>query len=298
MKTRNRALSGLCLAVGVSCVDDEIVVVALDAGVAPPQVEVNVEVEVIGVTGPAERRRAGRWEPATVGDRLGPDDAIRTNEGGRALLGAGPSIKVQVESESEVSVPVISRHVAQVRLEKGRIGADVDDEDRALEVHSAGSTAVARAKKGRFSLFNDGKGLVAVATQRGEVALRSVKGERLVPEGSQARVVADGLPRVDKIPSSVFLKVAWPKHRRTRRQETEIRGKVDPGTRVRINETVAAVQADGTFSAKVPLEGGKNKIRVAATDLLGRQASEATTLIRPRRRRLPVEAPRRINRWE
>ncbi len=156
-------------------------------------------------------------------------------------------------------------------------------------MESSGSSAVAEASTGSFAVFNDGKGLVAVVADAGEVKLTSGGGDTLLAAGEGARILGDAAAVREAVPRSVLLKVAWPEEKVTRVASVTLRGEAGPGAAVWVNGKEAQVAADGRFEAEVPLAPGVNSVSVTSMDRFGRTADVEETL-RVDRRPPPVKA--------
>jgi len=259
--------------------------------VAPPKPPEAVTVQLSAATGEVQiRHGAGaNWQPTSVPLPLGLDDAVRTSVGGAATLKIGRDGSIEVRERTEVSVRQLLANRARFRLERGRIGASPGKGDVSVAVESSGSSAVAEASTGSFAVFNDGKGLVAVVAEAGEVKLTSAGGDTVLAAGQGARVVGAAAPVQEAVPRSVLLKVAWPAEKVTRQATVTLRGEADPGALVSINGREMPVGEDGKFETEVPLEPGANRIAVRSFDRFGREAGDEETL-RVDRRPPPVRA--------
>ena len=244
----------------------------------PVEPEPGPTIALLSTKGNVQTLRNGTWDTASVG-QLERDDAIRTDGQGSATVAIGGS-QLVLEQDSQVTVQASSDKVADLQLEKGRVTADLVDEDVTLRIRAAGSDAVAEAKKGSFSVFNDGRGLVAVASRTGEVKLSSSGGDVVLAAGEQGQVVGPGQPEKKKLRKAILLSVVWPGKSRTRAQKTTIRGKSEVGSVVTVNGQVVPVSTDGEFSASVPLAKGRNPISVTARDLLGREKTRTKKIDR------------------
>ena len=256
---------------------------------APAPAPVSATVELSATQGDVEVRHGGVWQPAQVPFGLGLDDAVRTRAGGTATLKVGRDGLIEVRERTEVSVRQLLVRSVRFRLERGRIGASPGKGDVAVSVESSGSTAVAEASTGSFAVFNDGKGLVAVVAEAGEVKLTSAGGDTVLAAGQGARVEGDDAPVREAVPRSVLLKVAWPAEKVTRQATVTLRGEADPGAFVSVNGRELSVGEDGRFETEVPLALGANKIAVRSVDRFGRVADDAET-VRVDRRPPPVKA--------
>ena len=85
------------------------------------------------------------------------------------------------------------------------------------------------------------------------------------------------------IPDELLLSVDWPDARRTSADTTRVRGRTEPGARVRIQGTelidVMAGQ-DGRFEATVPLKEGNNALVVEAVGVLGGSVAVEEVVVR------------------
>jgi glucodextranase-like protein len=248
-----------------------------------------VVVELSVAQGDVQVRRTSRgpWGPAQLPLSLGFDDSVRTGVGGAATLKIGRDGAIEVRERTEVSVRQLLADRARFRLERGRIGARPGG--TAVAVESSGSSAVAEATTGSFAVFNDGKGLVAVVADAGEVKLTAKGGDTVLAAGQGVRVLGNSAPVREAVPRSVLLKVAWPEEKVTRAINVTLRGEADPGAAVAVNGVEARVGADGRFEAELPLAPGTNHVSVTSTDRFGRTAAEQETL-RVERRAPPVKA--------
>jgi hypothetical protein len=241
--------------------------------------------------GEVEVKRGGRWTPLGAGGRLDRDDVIRTAAGATATVSMGEDIEVRLQGSSEVSLRELTATASRVRLERGRLGASVASDKVVLKVESSASSAVAEARRGRFAVFTDGKGLVAVTATAGEVKLRSSGGDAVLGAGERALVVKDEAPRREAVPASVFLKVKWPEAAPNAKQVV-VRGRADVGAAVAINGQPAEVAPDGTFTATVAVARGRNDLEVVAVDLGGRSASaRGAVQVQRTAPRIEVERP-------
>ncbi len=243
-----------------------VVVAPIDAARLVPK---QLETTLVATEGSVEVRRDGAWLPAEAGQSLGFDDGLRTKDGASASLKLG-DVSVVVEQHSEVTVREMSDEVKNLRLDKGILAAKVQGGGKdKLRVRAAGSSAVAETGEGNFTVFNDGKGLVAVAPSSGEVRLTSSGGDQVLAVGQRGVVTDDKAPKVDKVPAAVLLKVNWPEDDLARPRDVVVRGTVESTTRVEINGVSVPVKRDGSFEAPVALKRGKNPLAVVARDLSG-----------------------------
>jgi hypothetical protein len=226
-----------------------------------------------------ERLEGGEWVAIEAGETLSATDRIRTNGFGVVKLETGDGSRIELVDEVEVSVEALTKSLAELELHRGRLRADVaSGSDAAIRVTSSGATAEAQA--GAFVVFADGAGMVAVASETADVTLRAQEREVTVEAGQQALVRPESPPTdPEAIPEEVFLKVAWPSKRTRRERRLVVRGRVDPGTEVRIGDRIATVGSDGSFSTPVDLREGRNDVIVKARDIGGRTKTDSTKVI-------------------
>jgi hypothetical protein len=229
-------------------------------------------VEVVAVEGMVNRAAsAGEWSPLAVGQLLDVDDAVQTREDSQVTLKVGDESTIEVAENAEVRVREVSESVQRFGLIRGRISADYKgDGKRVLRVENEDGSAVAEVKReGVFSVLNTGT-TVAVATETGVVDLSAAGETVLVGAGTQA-VVRGGKPsRPTAIPVDLLLRVVDPGCRTQRESVIAINGRTTPGSNVRVNNVAAEVRSDGKFSARVPLNVGRNRIVVVTEDVMGR----------------------------
>lgn len=194
---------------------------------------------------------------------------------------------IELRERTELSVRQLLANRARFRLQRGRIGATPGGTSVAIE--SSGSSAVAEATTGSFAVFNDGRGLVAVVADAGEVKLTTSGGDTMLAAGQGARVVSDSAPVPEAVPRSVLLKVAWPEEKVTRALNLTLHGEADPGAVVAVNGVKTRIEADGHFETEVPLAPGTNHVSITTTDRFGRTASAEET-VRVERRAPPLKA--------
>ena len=218
----------------------------------------------------------GNWQPLAANARVPERSSVRTDDGASAVLSGGDGLSVEVAPLSQVELVAVENQLAKLVLERGRLSARMGGAVGALQVGAAGSGALVQAKgKAAFSLLRDDFGKVAVAVTDGNVALSAEQQSVRVGPGQQS-IVPVGKPPSPPvhIPTSLFLKVAHLPSRLNKRA-TELSGEASPGAAVFVNGVSAATDESGRFSVRVPLQEGKNELRVMAHDALGRSEQQA-----------------------
>lgn len=223
----------------------------------------------------------GAWRPARAGEHLSARDRIRTDDEGSAELVAADGSTVQLSPGTEARIDELRRELKRLSLGHGELSADVrDDPGRVFEVEVDGHGAVARTRGAKFVANADGAGAAAVATRRGEVILSARGKEVVIRTGQFARIGPGGAPDGPRpLPESLFLKVQWPAATTTNRPEVLVAGAASPGARVKVAGHYVRLDADGHYSATVPLPDGAHELHVHATDLAGHVADEKSPRI-------------------
>src|SRR5581483_1244743 len=151
---------------------------------APPRA-----ITVLKTSADAARVAAdGKSHPLAVGDRLGPDESVRTGKGTASLDVVGAA-EVEISPGTEVAVGEITATLSKVKLTDGRISAVVHPSDgRGFEVDvpSLGAQATAGAAA-QFSMMARG-GQVALATRAGSIKL-AARGQSVQIGAGQISVV-------------------------------------------------------------------------------------------------------------
>jgi hypothetical protein len=222
----------------------------------------------------------GVWRPARPGERLSARDRIRTDDEGACRLTAADGSTVQLAAATDVRIDELRRELKRLSLGRGELSADVSDSpSRVFEVEVDGHGAVARTRGAKFTATADGAGAAAVATRRGEVILSARGKEVVIRTGQFARIGAGGTPDGPRpLPESLFLKVQWPATT-SNRAELAVSGQVSPGARVKVAGHYVRPDADGRYSATVPVADGMHELRVHATDLAGHVVDEKSPRI-------------------
>lgn len=247
---------------------------------------------VLSVEGKVQRRGGDQqWGPVHVGEELRADEAIRTAPSGRAVLGLGEGGRVEIAPRSEFSVREISRTVARVRLEQGRLAAALPEDTPSLRVETSGSEAQAESTGGSFVVVSNGHGQLSVAATQGSVRLSVGAASVVVHEGQQSEASGGGAPSAPHaIPKSLFLKVVRPGAPVQREREAMVQGRTAPGALVSINGHRVASELDGRFRVQVPLKDGRNTLVVEAEDPFGQTKRVALPPIQVKTRVRDVRA--------
>ena len=169
---------------------------------------------------------------------------------------------------------------AKVVVERGRVaattgkGAPGKNATR-LSVGARDNDAWVEAKQGAFAVLRDGDGKVAVAVTEGDVAVTAQNTRVQVGAGEQSIVQPNQAPaKPTRIPTSLFLKVSRGGPSRLAQRSTEVSGLTTPGSAVFVNGTPVTTDASGSFTAKVPLQEGRNQLQVSVRDVLGRSQQQ------------------------
>ena len=265
----------------------------VSATVPAPTPETPQRIAVKQVEGTVERLGAdAAWTAVRAGDALALEESIRTGESGRAVLDVGEATEVSIEPQSQFSVRDISRTAARVRLDGGRMSATIrDDAESTLRIENQGSDAVAESSGGELSVLNTGDGRVILATRRGRARLSAGNAAVEVGPGEQSVANRGAAPAAPSaIPPSLFLKVVGLEKRMQREKTSTIRGSASPGAVISVNGVRAVSEGDGTFTAVVELQEGRNGIVVRADDVLGRHERFDAGNVTVKSKMAPVES--------
>jgi hypothetical protein len=200
---------------------------------------------------------------------LEPKDRIRTADDARAVLTKPGMFNVELDSGSNLEVKELEEKVSKFMLEEGMISANVvDNPNRIFEVEAAES--VASTTGANFKMTVNKKGLVALGTLKGSVNVEAEGKVIQVDQGFMTKVVKGKTPEDPiKIPSALLLKVRWPKDRELSKRKIVLKGRTQPGARVRIEGKVVPVGNRGRFRQVVALKEGANKLKVESYDVGG-----------------------------
>jgi len=240
---------------------------------------------ILARTGKVElSRNGGRWADARVGDQLVPSDALRT-EAGEAELALGP-VHMRLHESSAVRVKETGKSSMRARVH-GAVESDVEPGRGELDVEMDGTDAVARSTGGHFFVMADGRGVVSVASVSGSVNVVAKKKEVEVKEGQVSRIEKGEVNAPSTALRRVLLSVRWPEES-TSMEAVPVSGKVEPESRVFIQDRPVKVEKDGSFTAQVPLHDGAQKVAVLVVDPLGRRKQAWATIVRQEPKREEV----------
>ena len=228
----------------------------------------------------------GQWSDARVGDQLVPSDSLRT-EAGQAELGLGP-VRMRLHESSALRVKETGKSSMRAQV-RGAVESDVEPGRGALDVEMEGTDAVARSTGGHFFVTADGRGVVSVAAVSGSVNLVARTRQVEVRQGQVGRIQKGELNAPSPALRRVLLSVLWPEEL-TSKEAVPVSGKVEPGSRVFIQGHPVSVEANGSFTAEVPLHDGAQKVAVLVVDPLGRRKQAWATIVRAEARHQGVAA--------
>jgi ferric-dicitrate binding protein FerR (iron transport regulator) len=226
---------------------------------------------VSAVAGTLQRRgAAGEWAAVTVGDRLAPDDVLRTPPGSTATLAVGDRSRIALSDATQLTVREITAAVQRLRLSRGRISVDHQpDGARVMIVETERGDAEARAGAARFSALSTGASL-AVATEAGVVRLENDRGSVEVKEGEQAVAFRGAAPsRPAPIPRRLLLRLANAAAAAPPALCAVVEGTVRPGTEVRVDGQRVDPGPDGRFTQRVDRRRGVTSVAVVTREVSG-----------------------------
>jgi hypothetical protein len=243
--------------------------------------------------GTVEVRRGGAWVPVQAGDTLLPSEAIRTGDGGGAVLRTPQGDELTLRPRVELELGALDQTVGELTLTRGKVRAAPAPGRERLSIKAAGAEAQAPGGS-RFTVYADARGAVTVASENGDVKVLAA-GTQVTLQPSQQTTVQPGAAPGDPvpIPDEIFVSVSWPAGEVHARSAT-IRGRAQPGSEVMVNGREAPVGPDGTFTATIPLSTGDNPVRVTAESIDGR-VKEKRGSVQADTRGPPIEAdPNRL----
>ncbi|RKH05583.1 FecR domain-containing protein [Corallococcus carmarthensis] len=244
-----------------------------------------VEMVLSSFDGTVEVRHGeGAWEPAQKNMPLRPTDVVRTGRGSWAVLLNGESVELRMEPDSEISVEEISNELSKVMLASGLATATVRGRPNVRHtfiLKAKNGDAEASTSQGTFTMSNNGAGTVSVGTREGDVKLTGKEGKYVIVRAGQRSIVRPGHAPTepDPIPSTVFLKMEWPKAKKLRQREVTVVGHTDPGSRVIVDDVIVPTDADGGFTLNVPLNEGSNTVQVRAVGVGGAHLDSQRELV-------------------
>ena len=235
-----------------------------------PAVTASQSTIVLEVTQPSERRVGDGWVPVVKGIELNVDDEIRTGPGGETILRVGGVGQITLAESSRMAVGEVTHRLARVRVGEGQVFAIVTGDAR-MRVSVEGSDAIAEGAGGaEFSVLTEGGG-TAVATRKGRVEFTSGGARVTLGRGEISIASANAKPsKPAPIPSSLFVKLGR-SPRNLRRRKHTFTGTTVPGSVVSLNDVTVMADADGKFTAKIPLKEGLNNLVINVRDPLGRE---------------------------
>ncbi len=204
------------------------------------------------------------------GTRVRAGGEVVAGADGRAVLAAGPDLRVTVAREAAVRLTAVTRDEVRLELERGRVEATV----RAAGPRVAVEAGAARASAVDADFVAVREGLaVGFEASRGRVDLSGVEGADVLEAGERVQAMGDG-PLRAVAGEALLLAVTPLPTTRVRAGTAGIAGKTAPGARVQVlrgAEVVAAGSAasDGAFRLEVALGEGDNRFVVEARDLFG-----------------------------
>ncbi|MBN8232765.1 FecR domain-containing protein [Corallococcus macrosporus] len=241
------------------------------------------------------RHGEGAWEPARKDMPLRPTDVVRTGRGSWAVVLNGESVELRMESDTEISVEQLSNELSKVLLSSGLATATVRGRPNVRHtfiLKAKNGDAEASTSQGTFTMSNNGKGTVSVGTREGDVKLTGKEGKFVIVRAGQRSIVRPGQAPTEPapIPSTVFVKMDWPKAKKQREAKLVVTGHTEPGTRVMMNGAVVATDADGGFTLDLDLKEGGNPVRVTAVGVGGTPQEEKRELILDTKPPIEVDA--------
>lgn len=214
----------------------------------------------------------GEWVDVAPGGPLAVGDQLRTKADGKLVLANAERGQISVGPLGRVALRSTPDGVTRLRCSDGVVTAAPRGGSLAIELRAG--DALAEGASDYTALCGADRAFVFAAG--GQVAVSRGEAKARLEKGEIATVPASGDLSRQKLPAAVDLVVDPPKQQE---KVAVVSGHVSPGTRVRVGEIGAEVDAGGRFSARHPLQVGENKLSVKATDLAGREKTVALAAI-------------------
>jgi len=256
------------------------------------------EAIVVAVVGEVVRLSPGAQPSALVaGQRLLPEDSLRTGRGARTDLVMGAGSRLTVAEGTQLTVREITEKVHRFKLARGRVAVDYAERGgRVLRIESDSGGAVAETEGARFGMLSTGA-TVAIATESGAVRLTAQGARAIVPAGYQATAQVGQAPSAaEPIPARLLLKIAEaPQTHAVEGFCAEVSGTAPRGAEATVDGVRAEVAEDGRFHVRVPRAAGKTSFQVAIRDASGRSTARKLpcAAARPQIEDLAIEWKRR-----
>jgi FecR-like protein len=231
---------------------------------------------VVAVRGDVFRLSPGKGASAlAVGQRLLPEESVRTGHGAHMDLALGSRSRITVAERTQLTVREITGKAHRFRLSRGRIAVEYRaDGERVLRVESEDG-AVAEAQAARFGMLSTGAA-VAIAAETGTVRVRA-HGRTVTVHGGAQAVALHGQPpsSAEPIPKALLLRIAAAPAPIDAAVCADVSGTAPPGAEVTIDGAPDAAAADGSFHVRVPAAAERTSVRVAVRDAAGRRTSRS-----------------------
>jgi FecR-like protein len=238
---------------------------------------------VVAVTGEVFRLSPGKGASAlAVGQRLLPEESVRTARGAHTDLMVGDRSRLTVAEGTQLTVRQLTEKMHRFKLSRGRIAVDYQaDGERVLRVEGQGG-AVAEAQAARFGMLSTGAA-VAIAAETGTVRLTAQEHTVAVSAGTQA-VALHGQPpsSAEPIARTLLLKIAAaPPAPIDAELCADVRGRAPTGAEVMVEGAPVGLAADGSFHVRVPNTPGRRSVRLVVRDAAGTEARRSVPCGKP-----------------
>ncbi len=230
------------------------------------------EATIKEVVGRVERMRGNEaWSSVYVGDRLKPQDSLRTGVSGKANLELGQSAQLTVSEQTQIKVEKLFPDLHEFSLQHGHVNADYSSHGQRKIRIGGQQSAFVEASNGQFHVLKTPTAY-GVATEKGAVRFQSASSAIEVNDGEWS-VALHGQPPSEpaKIPAKLLLKVAAAS-RVSSNPCAVLEGVASPGAEVTIGSQVIGAGLDGRFRWESPssTDSPKGHIRVLARHLIGK----------------------------
>ncbi|MBN2360486.1 MAG: hypothetical protein JXR83_13610 [Deltaproteobacteria bacterium] len=236
--------------------------------------------------GTVERKgRVGRWQSVGVGDHLDPGSSLRTATDSQAML-AWSIASISLGASTTMQ---FDKDLNKIWLESGELGLNQRAEGEAIEIANRDGRVRVRGIRGEYTVQVK-PGLVVVKAREAEAELISA-GKTVALGANTIGWAVPGKPPVEPFATDhkPELKVNEPRLAQVSTPTIVIKGQTEPLTEVTVNGEAAKVDAQGAFSAVVPLSEGENAIAVVARLFTGTESrQELNPITRVKKAAAPV----------
>lgn len=235
----------------------------------PPEPRsVPVVCTVARVEGSVSRTHQGRTVAAVAGDRIRPEESVRTGFDGQAALEVGPGVEAVLGRASRAAIERLEAAERRLLLADGRLAVTTPAATGETVLVRAGPAVISATSGTLAVLVADGE-RVAVAAVDGSARLTTASGAVEIGAGQLVELrgpKVSGGPRAP--PAKVPLGLTGPATC-VRRGRLELAGRTGSHVRLWLERRRLPVGPDGRFRVELDVACGQ-RIELLAEDVLGR----------------------------